>query len=264
MCSSGERGPDLLPVGPGDPEDPSICKLMILFIQSRISQPVVGHNILFPLKREQKEKENSQPKRFPDKPTPILRRDLGPIHEILDLHIHSVVLAHLALDLVELAGVGVFDVERVHLAARVERVEADLAAALPLGHVDLGRPRINPGKPKRRPCAYIGRCLELSREVVARPRSGLYGEGLLGVHGPRQVLDLDGLAPRGCRRLAGNGLGRDGQRRVARQRDVGLVHARGAVVVRAPWVQVVPVGVEGGLGVEGGGGDDGALGDDGC
>lgn len=76
-----------------------------------------------------------------------------------------------------------------------------------------------------------------------------------------EVFDFDGLPSRRSGFLAGDGLGGDDYASVTRYGDVCLVHTGGAVVVGAPWVEIVPVGVEIGLGIEGGGGDDGALGE---
>lgn len=206
-------------------------------------------------------KRNSQIKRLPHKSCTILRRNLRPIHKVLDLHIDPIVLSQLALDRMKRARIGIVHIQRIHLTARVERVETDLATALPLGHVNLGRPAVDPRQPKRRPRPHVGGGLELGREVIPAARGRVDGKRLLGVDRAGEVVDVDGLAPRRGGALPGDGLGGEGDGAVAWQGDVRFVHAGGAVVVGAPGVEVVPVGVEVGLGVKGGGGDNGSLGE---
>ena len=154
----------------------------------------------------------------------------------------AVRVAELGADGVPLRGVAVRHVVGGDLAAGVERVEADVAGALPLGHVDLGGPPARGVQPERGPRALGGRGQELAAEVVA-PAGG-HREGLLGVHRPRQVVDrvLDAAVLGG--RLALRRVRRQRQHAVGVHRDLGLVHAGAAVVVRPPRVVVVPVRVE--------------------
>lgn len=77
-----------------------------------------------------------------------------------------------------------------------------------------------------------------------------------------QVLDGDLLAAVGGGFLARGGA-RGERQGAGGEADLGARHAGGAVVVGAPGVVVVPVGIEGGLRVEGGQGDHDVFGEGG-
>lgn len=144
--------------------------------------------------------------RFPEEPLAILRGNLLSIQEELGRHVRLMHIPHLDLDRVPAPGARVGHVLGRHHAARVERVEAHLAIALPLGHVDLGRPPLHGRQPKRRPRALCRRRLELGGKVV--PAALGHVERLPGVHRAREVVDRDRLAPRRGVGLAGGRYGR--------------------------------------------------------
>lgn len=117
------------------------------------------------------------------------------------------------------------------MKTHIERVETNLAAPLPLGHVNLGRPPFHGRKPESRPGALGGGGAELARKVVAPAFRDV--EVLTGVDGAAQVVDRDGLPPVARVRLSTDFLRR--QRELARSKgDLRLGHARAAVVVAAP------------------------------
>lgn len=72
----------------------------------------------------------------------------------------------LTLDCMKLVRVRIIHIQRIHLTTRIKRIKADLARPLPLGHVNLGRPTVDPRQPKRRPRPHVGGSLELDREIV--------------------------------------------------------------------------------------------------
>lgn len=206
------------------------------------------------------QESNSQVHRLSEISSADLRRDEVAVHVEFGLHILAVEIPRLNLDAVEVAGAWVVDVLGRHDRARVEGVEADLAAALPLSHVDLRRPALHGGQPEGGPCALGRGRLEFGAEVVAAALGDV--EVLLGVDRAAEVVDGDLLAAVRRRLLAADLVRREGERAAA-ELDVVLGHARAAIVVAAPGVEIVPVGIEVGLRVEARLGDDGPHGPDG-
>jgi hypothetical protein len=117
------------------------------------------------------------------------------------------------------------------LKTHIKSVETNLAAPLPLGHVNLGRPPFHGREPESRPGALGRGGAELARKVVAPDFRDV--EVLARVDGAAQVVDRDGLPAVARVRLSAYLFRR--QRELARSKgDLGLGHARAAVVVAAP------------------------------